>query len=126
MAEKITTAAATADLLGVLSTQISTSSTGSTVVKTTDMDPDQTSSSSPNGSKAETSPTVELCAKILPSTVVSHSPLKRDDTGTGVEGEHCASETGECEALSIAEIREGKEDEGDHMGEEDPLRARDL
>jgi len=106
LAEKITIEAATADLLGAPSTQISTSSTGSTVVKTTDMDPDQTSSSSPNESKAETSPTVDLSAKILP--FASHSPLKRDDTVTLVEREHCASETGECETLSMAEIREGK------------------
>jgi hypothetical protein len=126
MVEKITTAAATADLLGVLSTQISTSTTGSTVVKPTDMDPDQTSSPAPNGSKAETSPTVDLSAKILPSTVVSHSPLKRDDAGTGVAGEHCASETRECETLSIAGIREGKEEEEDHRLEGDLLRARDL
>jgi hypothetical protein len=126
MAEKITTAAAMADLLGVLSTQISTSTTGSTVVKTTDMDPDQTSSPAPNGSKAETSPTAELSAKILPFASHSHSPLKRDATVTLVEREYCASETGECEALSIAEIREGKEEEEDHRLEGDLLRAHDL
>jgi hypothetical protein len=128
LAEKITIEAATADLLGAPPTQISTSSTGSTVVKTTDMDPDQTSSSSPNESKAETSPTVDLSAKILP--FASHSPLKRDDTATLVEREHCASETGECETLSMAEIREGKEEEEDHdgyqVGDEDSLRTRDL
>ena len=128
LAEKITIEAATADLLGAPSTQISTSSTGSTVVKTTDMDPDQTSSSSPNESKAETSPTVDLSAKILP--FASHSPLKRDDTVTLVEREHCASETGECETLSMAEIGEGKEEEEDHDGyqvvDEDSLRTRDL
>jgi hypothetical protein len=46
MVEKITTAAATADLLGVLSTQIFLHPQPdlSTVVKITDMDPDQTSS----------------------------------------------------------------------------------
>jgi hypothetical protein len=86
MAEKITTEAAAADLLGVLSTQISTSSTGSTVVKTTDMDPDQTSSPSPNGSKAETSPAVELSAKIL--ALASPSPLKRDGAVTLDQREH--------------------------------------
>jgi hypothetical protein len=92
------------------------------------MNPDQTSSPAPNGSKAETSSTVDLSAKILPSTAVSHSPLKRGGTGTGVAGEHCASETGECETLSTAEIREGKEEEEeeDHRLEGDLLRARDL
>jgi hypothetical protein len=44
MDEKITAEAATADLLGVVSTQVSTSTTGSMVVKTTDEDPSQTSS----------------------------------------------------------------------------------
>jgi hypothetical protein len=43
-------------------------------------------------SKAETSPAVELSAKILP--FASRSPLKRDDAVTLVliEREHCASE----------------------------------
>jgi hypothetical protein len=51
--EKTTAKAATADLLGVAPTQISTSTTGSTVVKTTEEDPCQTSSQAQDGSKAE-------------------------------------------------------------------------
>jgi hypothetical protein len=74
MDEKITAKAATADVLGVVSTQISTSTTGSTVVKTTEKDPRQTSSQAEDGSKAETSPTNELSTPFLPITCVSPSP----------------------------------------------------
>jgi hypothetical protein len=125
MDEKATAEVATADLLGVASTQISTSTTGPTVVKTTEEDPVQTSSQARNGSKAEASPTGDLSTPFLPVTCVSPSPqsaflgpINREQaskcggTDTSGAGEQCASESGVSEALalSLAEIGESKKE----------------